>query len=67
MLPPWEQYPEIASGSIGWRMGYGETYLMEFHEWFSRKHPDAKRRYAEENPEPESWRGFYSRKGVVFE
>jgi len=45
-------------------MGYGEDYWVEFNEWFARKHADAKRRYAAENPEPDGWEGFYARKGV---
>ncbi len=29
ILPPWLEYPEILIGSIGWRMGAGETFLHE--------------------------------------
>jgi hypothetical protein len=65
MLPPWQKYPDIALGSIGWRMGYGEEYWSEFREWFLRKHLEAKLRFAEENPEPPSWKGFYARLGVI--
>jgi hypothetical protein len=64
MIPPWQKYPEIPRGSVGWRMGEGETYWNEFDVWFARKHPDAKRQYAEEHPEPSGWAGFYARKGV---
>ena len=60
MKPPWEAHPEIEAGSIGWRMGYGEEYLLEFHQWFRRKHEDAKLRYAEDHPEPAGWEGFLS-------
>ncbi|RNF33467.1 hypothetical protein A7A09_017205 [Paracoccus methylarcula] len=28
-LPPWIEKPRILLGSIGWRMGAGETYLHE--------------------------------------
>jgi predicted NAD-dependent protein-ADP-ribosyltransferase YbiA (DUF1768 family) len=31
-LPPWLRHPEIARGSIGWRMGYGEAYWYD--EWY---------------------------------
>ena len=27
--PPWIEHPEILAGSIGWRMGVGETYIHE--------------------------------------
>jgi hypothetical protein len=64
MIPPWRKHPEIPLGSLGWRMGFGEKYWVEFDDWFARKHTDAKRRYAAENPEPDGWEGFYARKGV---
>ncbi len=28
LLPPWLRYPELERYSIGWRMGYGEWYLI---------------------------------------
>lgn len=64
MVPPWQKHPEIPLGSIGWRMGYGEDYWAAFDEWFKRKTPDHRLRYARENPEPDGWDGFYRRKGV---
>jgi hypothetical protein len=64
MIPPWQKHPEIPLGSIGWRMGEGQTYWNEFDTWFARKHAEAKRRYVEEHPEPPGWAGFYARKGV---
>ena len=33
LLPPWRKYPEIPRFSIGWRMGYGETYMLIWGEW----------------------------------
>ncbi len=64
MVPPWQKFPHIPLGSIGWRMGEGEDYWIGFDEWFKRKHPEAKARYAADNPEPPGWEGFYRRKGV---
>jgi hypothetical protein len=46
-------------------MGVGEEYMVEFSQWFGRKHDDAKWRYASENPEPVGWEGFYARRGVT--
>jgi hypothetical protein len=43
-------------------MGCGEDYLLEFDEWFARKHDGAKQRYREEHPEPSAWSGFYARR-----
>jgi len=31
-LPPWLKYPEYSPYDMFWRMGTGETYLME-HVW----------------------------------
>jgi hypothetical protein len=64
MIPPWYAHANIQPGSIGWRMGPGEEYLIEFSQWFARKHDDAKQRYAIEHPEPKGWEGFYARRGV---
>lgn len=52
MLSPWTQYPTIPLGSLAWRMGDGEEYRMSFGDSFARRAPDAKRRYAQKNPEP---------------
>jgi hypothetical protein len=41
-------------------MGSGEDYLDEFGKWFAQRDADEKRGYAEENPEPRGWEGFYS-------
>lgn len=64
MVPPWKALPDILLRSIGWRMGRGEDYVLEFDEWFARKHDDAKQRYMEEHPEPSAWAGFYARRGL---
>lgn len=46
-LPAWMEHPEIPRGSIGWRMGYGESYLYEFREWHDALGAEEKRRYDE--------------------
>ncbi|MCL4275641.1 MAG: hypothetical protein KJZ77_17345 [Anaerolineales bacterium] len=33
LLPPWKRFPQIQAGSIGWRMGYGEIYMMSWDKW----------------------------------
>jgi len=42
-------------------MGPGEDYWHAFSDWFSQKSPEHRKLYAQANPEPESWRGFYGR------
>lgn len=53
--PLWLMYPNIPKGSIGWRMGYGESYLMEQYRWFSKLSDEEKREYNEKFPEPKVW------------
>lgn len=56
ILPPWKRYPDLDRYSIGWRMGYGESYLDLWWEWttpFEREQLVAYfRRYA---PFPKDW------------
>ena len=65
MVPPWQKYPAIPLGSLGWRMGHGEEYWIEFVAWFSGQIPEAQRDYASNYPEPIGWKGFYARQGVA--
>ena len=66
MIPPWQKYPTIPLGSMGWRMGHGEEYWFEFAAWFADRLSPEKQEYAERHPEPEGWSGFYVRQGVTF-
>jgi hypothetical protein len=61
MKPPWAAHPELPFGSIGWRMGYGEDYWMQFHRWYGALRPDRRDQYERDHPEPEPWAGFYTR------
>ena len=60
MDAPWQALPDIPAGSIGWRMGRGEDYIMAFWKWFNALTPPHQATYKDEHPEPEGWRGFYS-------
>jgi hypothetical protein len=48
--PPWAKHPEIPWGSIGWRMGYGESWMMRWGEWL------------EQQPRERGWRAAYLRR-----
>ncbi len=48
--PPWLEHPEIPIGSIGWRMGYGESYWMAFDKWRGTLAPAEAARFAEVYP-----------------
>ena len=55
MAPLWLKYPEIPEGSIGWRMGYGESYAMDFHKWYHSLNADQKKEYDNKFPKPVCW------------
>jgi ribA/ribD-fused uncharacterized protein len=60
MPPPWIKHPEIERYSIGWRMGYGESYLCAWGPWYGGLSETGKAKYQTMYPEPESWRGWWS-------
>jgi hypothetical protein len=59
LAPPWEKYPELGFGSMGWRMGYGEAYLDEWEAYFYGLSPAGRERYQQMFPAPDGWAGFY--------
>ena len=61
MVPPWIKYPNLPRGSMGWRMGLGESYLEQFDAWYNRQHRDTHKSVWSEYPEPSDWQGFYRR------
>lgn len=55
-LPPqWMMYPNIPYGSIGWRMGYGESYRYLLGDWLEMLSKEEQQRYDEMFPEPLLW------------
>lgn len=40
--PHWLVYPELSCGTIGWRMGYGEKYVMKSPFWIKELFPKPK-------------------------
>lgn len=59
MKPLWLQYPNIVPMDIGWRMGAGESYAMEFHDWYEELSEEDKAEYRELFPVPALWSGFW--------
>ena len=55
MAPLWLMYPHRPNGSIGWRMGYGESYGDEFYRWFHTLSREEKEEYNRKFPEPVCW------------
>jgi ribA/ribD-fused uncharacterized protein len=60
LLPPWLKYPDIPRYSIGWRMGYGESYMFEWRSWYGGLSRLGKSSYQALYPEPEEWHDFYT-------
>ena len=42
--PPWIKFPELSEFTMGWRMGYGETYLHEWRDWCKTLSPEQLKR-----------------------
>lgn len=59
MAPPWLMYPHISRYSIGWRMGYGEHYVMHFGKWFSALTAEERNAFRQRFPAPKGWLGWY--------
>lgn len=58
--PPWIAYPEIERYSMGWRMGYGESYIDRWGAWFDNLTQDERNVYQELFPEPVTWKGYWN-------
>ena len=52
ILPPWYAYPDLSMGSIGWRMGSGESYSMIFSDYYDSLSEEGQQRYDRKYPEP---------------
>ncbi len=59
-LPPWIKYPEYHPTSLFWRMGMGETYLMEY-VWVYFEYASAEEitKYKSKYPAPKDWKAIY--------
>ncbi len=55
MIPPWEKHPEIPYGSIGWRMGYGESYALDWSIWYKGLTEAGRQKYRDSLNIPEEW------------
>ena len=55
MPPEWLAYPEIPQFSIGWRMGYGEDYLIRLSDWLEGLSEAEKAEYERLFPRPVFW------------
>jgi hypothetical protein len=59
--PPWVKFPEHAKEDMFWRMGEGETYLMEtMWPYLKYSSKSELENYMRKYPEPKDWSGWYS-------
>jgi hypothetical protein len=60
-LPPWAAFPLYNSVTIGWRMGDGEQYWLDWTDWFRKLRPDRRAAYRRRFPAPncDGWEDFY--------
>lgn len=49
--PPWIKFPTIPLGSMGWRMGFGEDYIMRYEDYI-----DDLNLYRKLFPRPKTWK-----------
>lgn len=61
MSPPWNVYPQMPEASLGWSLGPGAYYWIEFRNWFGKMGVAAREIFVAENAEPQGWTGFYAR------
>ncbi len=57
--PPWLVFPDIPWGSIGWRMGNGESYIMTWDRWYKKLSQDDRAKYQSLHPAPTGLESFY--------
>ena len=60
MAPLWIKYPHIPRESIGWSIGYGENYKVDFSNWYEKLSENDKLKYQEMFPSPKTWGNYYS-------
>ena len=60
MPPLWMMFPHIHPLSIGWRMGYGESYKYDFFDWLDSLSTNDKEQYEAMFPPPMLlWKDWY--------
>lgn len=58
--PPWKAY-DIPRGSLGWRMGYGEDYMMGWHEFWGQLDTWEREQYFNHHIPPEEWKDWFEK------
>ncbi len=58
--PPWVAFPDYKMGSMGFRMGSGEDYNVQFSEWYNAASEEDIESFKGKYPEVEKYAGFYA-------
>lgn len=59
MVPPRVKYPDLPSGSTGWRMGRGEDYWVRWQRWWKQQQSEVQRAMQAAYPPPADWAKVY--------
>ena len=60
--PPWTAFPDYPGlSSMGFRMGGGEDYMVQFQTWYASASEIEISNYKKQHPAPESYSNFYAR------
>jgi hypothetical protein len=60
MVPPWVKYPNLPPlGSLAWRMGAGEAYLIAFEKWWKDRSDADRLAWKSKYAIPENWLRYW--------
>ena len=60
--PPWLVFPDYEMHSMGFRMGSGEDYNIQFSNWYNFASLEEIESFKQQFPEIEKYSGYYSSK-----
>ena len=60
LVAPWEKYPNLRRKSMGWRMGQGESFKLDWWNFWDSLSEQQKLEYVLDHPENEEWQGYYA-------
>ena len=58
--PPWIEFPDYSQFSMGFRMGAGEDYYLQLHEWYCVSAVSEIEKFQSDYPPPEHYSEFYN-------
>jgi len=60
--PPWIAFPDYPQHSMGFRMGGGQDYMIQFRNWYDKTADNGETsRFKNKFPEPDNYKGFYAK------